>query len=248
MKKYNIIILLVLIFGLTASQSFAQNGAPGLYGKRLFVEFGTSTAASVELPRYNENNREGYRLDNLIDGAEIPLTLNFNYQLSAHYAISRLSTAGLGISYGRTGMNPPTGRLNANIQSTNLNLFIRSYYIGNGSIAPLGRYAQFGISAMINNRAFTESSLSYADPQVLTSQTFVSPAINLEFGRQTIINDILLYSFAFQTTLTLPYGMDEASRYYVLDGDVADSMFGRLLSYYSFRFKFAVGLPFKVQK
>jgi hypothetical protein len=250
MKKYNIVILLVLVFSLTTSQSFAQKGAPGLYGKRLFVEFGTAVSTSAELPRYNENNRDGYRLDNLFDGVDIPLTLNFNYQLSAHYAISRLSTAGLGVSYGRTGMETPNDNntINANIHSTNLNVFIRSYYISNGSIAPLGRYAQFGISAMINNRTFTQSSLFYTDPQEITSQTFVSPAINLEFGRETIINDILLYSFAFQTTLTLPYGMDEASRYDGVQGDIGDTMFTRLLSYYSFRFKFAVGLPFKVQK
>jgi hypothetical protein len=51
----------------------------------------------------------------------------------------------------------------------------------------------------------------------------------LEFRRETIINDILLYSFAFQTTLTLLYGMDEASRYDGLQGDIGDTMFTRLL-------------------
>jgi hypothetical protein len=248
MKRYNIVILLVLVFSLTASQSFAQKGAPGLYGKRLFVEFGTAVSASVELPRYNENNRDGYRLDNLIDGVDIPLTLNFNYQLSAHYAISRLSTAGVGVSYSRTGMNAPIRSINTNIHSTNLNLFIRSYYLANGSIAPLGRYAQFGISAMVNNRVFKEGELNFTDPQVITSETFVSPAINLEFGRETIINDVLLYSFAFQTSLVLPYGMDADSKFSGFETLSANTMFERLFSYYLFRFKFAVGLPFKVQK
>ncbi|MGB0983783.1 MAG: hypothetical protein ACPG19_07060, partial [Saprospiraceae bacterium] len=240
MKKYNILIILGLIFGLSISQSFAQKGGPGLYGKKLFVEFGMSTSASVQLPRYNENNKDGYRLDDVVgDGIEVPLTFNFNYQLSAHYALDRLRTAGLGLSYSRTGFTSPDASINANISSTNLNFFIRQYYLSSGSIAPVGRYAQYGISAMFNNRSFSQSSLVYEDPEKLTSQTYVSPAVNLEFGRETVINDILLYSFAFQSSFALPYGMDEESKYAWLQSEIPDTMFGRLLSYYSFRFKFA---------
>jgi hypothetical protein len=251
MKKYNLIILLALVFSLTASQSFAQGGAPGLYGKRLFIEFGTSIGGSLYgSTSYNENNEGGNSVNNLFEEYDLPFRFNNNYQLSAHYAISRLSTVGMAVTYSRTGMIAPSTSINANINSTNLNFFIRKYYISDGSIAPIGKYAQFGISAMVNNRTFTESELAYTDPQVITSQIFVSPAINLELGRETVINDKFLYSFAFQSSFAFPFGMDEVSRYSPVEefGDIAGSMFGRLLSYYIFRFKFAVGLPVRVQK
>ncbi len=239
MKKY--IIILSLTFGI--SQLFAQSDAPGLYGKKLFIELGTSTAPSFLQPTYNYNSEIGNE-----SGFSQLYRFSFNHQLSAHYALNRLRTVGISIGYGRTGFYSPSPIVNANITSTNVNFFVRRYFLRSGSIAPIGNYIQFGASAMFNRRSFRQSALSFDNPEVIASRVHVSPAVNFEYGRETFINDKFLYSFAFQTGLALPYGMDAASKYKIMNQSISDTMFTRLLSYYSVRFKFAVGLAIKTKK
>ncbi len=248
MKSYIIIFFVVLLASCFTYEATAQS-APGLYGKRFFVEFGSSVMNNNTLNRYNENDKEPIN-----SNVRALLLYSYNLQLNGFYALSRLRMIGGGVTYSRLGFGAneyPTS-INANVNSLLLNVYVRDYSLGDGSIAPLGPYFQYGVSAVFNNRFFRQSTSAYTNPENFGAQSYISPAINMEWGNTTVVKDKLLFTFATQSTIILPYGIDTHSKEQGIEGIIirgqSDSMYNRIFTHYMIRFKIAVGLPFKVKK
>lgn len=249
MKSYIYSIsLIVLSFAFVAE---LQAQAPGLYGKRLIVEGATSILLNTTQVRYNHLDKASPDLnDNIVHQ---PFLYSFNFQLNAYYAISRLHMIGGGITHTRLGFGIDwendqlyTSSINANVHTNMFNFYVRRYKIGGGSIAPLGRYYQYGASLVLNNRFFKESELDYDDPEIFGRQLFVTPALNFALGRQTIMFDKLLVDVGIQSVILLPFGLDYESlsnrnNYIINPG--ASTMYHRLIRHFAFRFKIGIGLP-----
>lgn len=243
--KYTFSIVTVLIVCLTFSNTGNAQNAPGLYGKQLFVELGGSFSHNSTGIRYNEKNySEGVRI--LYSPVGVPILFSMNYQFQAHYAVSRRITFGTQITYAQMGYKGGQVTVSSNVKALNVNVFRRKYWAKTGAIAPLGYYSQVGISAFRYNTAFTTSSLYTPTSETIGGKSFLTPALNLELGKQTIINDKLLLGLAIQSTIITDLNIDEQSKVEGIEAGFleATSAYGRLLRHFLFRFKMTVGLPF----
>lgn len=234
-NTYNILSLFICL--LFFNKALAQE-APGLFGKRLFVNIGTSAVYAGLSTNYNELDRT-YADDFFL----FDYDFSYNYQLEVHYATSRVRTIGFNYTLSRTG----TGTYerddvdyNENVIS-NMLQFSRRRYLEQGGgfplggIAPLGWYYQLGVCVSINHSYSRESLVLNPNAEKINGEWTYLPGINFELGDQFIISDKLLISTAIQTGILAPvYGLNDL--YYRLGG------------YYVVRFKVSVGLPFDVNK
>jgi hypothetical protein len=237
--KIRLILSLYALIG--ASLLSAQ--VPGYLGKRFILKADFFTTPALYRPTAANRGAFLSNNSNLYGSAQSSVAFNYRFGLEGSYVVSRTQSVSIAADYLKTGaildrafsksLSPFASQsgfdshyLFYNLTGITADIGYKSFKASKGSIAPMGKYLAYHLSAtfvtgeILDKKTSYYSDVSRSHAKLGINPKFILPSFGVEWGNNNIFFDKLVFNYGFR--FNMPLNLKRFIR--ILQGDDAVSI------------------------